>query len=55
MRANSGPRFERLGLMKRITVRLSVSASSPQAQAIAQTPEKKAVETTTKQTAPESP
>jgi uncharacterized protein YaiE (UPF0345 family) len=52
MRANSGPRFERLGIMKRITlaaVGLCVLAAS---QAIGQTPDKKAVETTTKQTLP---
>jgi hypothetical protein len=52
MRANSGPRIERLGLMKRITIAavgLCVLAASA---AVAQTPEKQAVETTTKKTLP---
>jgi uncharacterized OB-fold protein len=52
MRANFGPRFERLSIMKRITlaaVGLCLLAASP---AFSQTPEKKAVETTTKQTLP---
>jgi hypothetical protein len=50
MRANFGPLFERLRIMKRIigtAVGLCLLAGS---QAIAQTPDKKAVETTTKQT-----
>ena len=50
MRANSGPRYERLSIMKRTigtAVGLCLLAG---AQALAQTPEKQAVETTTKQT-----
>jgi hypothetical protein len=56
MRANFGPLFERLSIMKRImgvglgaAVSLCLLAGS---QAVAQTPDKQAVETTTKQTGP---
>jgi hypothetical protein len=52
MRANFGPLFERLSIMKRImgaAVSLCLLAGS---QAFAQAPDKKAVETKTKQTGP---
>jgi uncharacterized OB-fold protein len=52
MRANFGPLFERLSIMKRImgtAVGICLLAAS---QVVAQTPEKQAVETTTKQTLP---
>jgi hypothetical protein len=52
MRTNFGPLFERLSIMKRIVgtaVGFCLLAGS---QVFAQTPEKKAVETTTKQTGP---
>jgi hypothetical protein len=54
MRANFGPLFERLSIMKRIrimgaAVSVCLLAGS---QVFAQVPEKKAVETTTKQTGP---
>jgi len=52
MRANSGPRFERLGLMKRITIAAVGLCVLAAATAAAQTADKKAVETTTKQTLP---
>ena len=52
MRTNLGPLYERLSIMKRIigtAIGVCLLAGS---QAIAQTPEKQAVETTTKQTGP---
>ena len=52
MRANFGPRFERLSIMKRITLATVGICLLAGAQAIAQAPEKQAVETTTKQTLP---
>jgi hypothetical protein len=52
MRTNFGPRFERLRVMKRITLATVGLCLLAGAQAIAQTPDKQAVETKTKQTMP---
>ena len=50
MRANFGPLFERLSIMKRIIGTAAGLCLLAASQVFAQTPEKKAVETTTKQT-----
>jgi hypothetical protein len=52
VRANFGPLFERLSIMKRIIGTAAGLCLLAASQVFAQTPEKKAVETTTKQTGP---
>ena len=52
MRANFGPLVERLGIMKRIVGTAIGVCLLAGGLAVAQTPEKRAVETTTKQTGP---